>query len=1230
MANEITQELGLDASKALEAIATLNKSLAELQSAINDTMSVMRDFNRTGGRTSTMLKKIATQAEAANKALEGLSQNPLSQYVVGVNQYLATLQGSTQQAAQSVAAVGNASQGAAQTVSTQFNRMAGATARNTQVILHNTNRLTTSLALLSRIVFTQAVVRALSTLRNAFKATVRDAVEFQRSIALVTTIDDSGQSVAQLTQSVRQISDTFNIPLLEAAAGLYQTISNQIGDAAQSTLFLARAARFARATNSSLENSVDLLSGALKAYNLDVSETDRVATVMFKTIDLGRITADQLSNSFGRVGPAAAALGVQLEEVAAAISAISIRGSNTAESLTQFRNILTALVKPSDAMRAAMRELGFDSAEAAIRTLGLAGVIDELVRHTRGSAEALARLFPNVRGLNGIANLTADSLRTLSANIREMENAGRDFAGQKFLQVLENDAETVTEAANRLRNAVVMDLGQGLLKVLVDVIQFTGGVDHMISVVTNSASALVGFTASVTALGAAMRVALLTGKQLSSALSLGFLVPAAFGLGKSLGQWLDTFIFERAFGDIRRLYEQNQKDLGELVDALQNAATESRKADEDRVKSLRVATRDISTNYLRQMTAANNANDAMVRNTKAAAAQIEQAYTQLVQAQQRAIAGAQEAQRSSAERVLSLQDRLRDLEFERQTQNVSDAQKVFALNKRAAELASQAAREMANAGGNEARLNRAMALFQQAQASSQQAMQLASRTGDSALEQRSRQQLADILQRQVRSEQELQRAQDRRIAGLRQERSAHQNLLDAVREQVRLITDNTGIFNQEGELFSPGEQERRTEARTEALKRLIDLSKQIDPQRLRALGLEDFINQFESTLTSDPIRLAFTIDQETERIKQQLDQSFQAFTVELKIRTGIDRSELEQLLELDPGSLDTPNRIFQALDQAVKKADELRRMLNDLSGNLAEQGAVRSEIMALFQQLELPGFVANRKQYENLSGIFDQIVGQFKELNQQSRISASDFERAQRAYQLFAGEIRSSDAGVRAAFNSSTDALDLMFERFQRLYQLQQQQVQGPDAGNLRSQLQQFDNLQQRIIESGIPLQGAAQALQQGANSLQSAQPASDAIRQNSEAAAAALERAANAYIQASRVSFANAANAVNAAKGLVNVQHFSNGGLARGLDRIPAMLSPGETIINARSSRKFFSQLQALNAGQQPVYRQDGGTVTNIGDIHVNVQGTGVPARDARSIARELRRELRRGSSRL
>ena len=69
----------------------------------------------------------------------------------------------------------------------------------------------------------------------------------------------------------------------------------------------------------------------------------------------------------------------------------------------------------------------------------------------------------------------------------------------------------------------------------------------------------------------------------------------------------------------------------------------------------------------------------------------------------------------------------------------------------------------------------------------------------------------------------------------------------------------------------------------------------------------------------------------------------------------------------------------------------------------------------------------------------------------------------------------------------------------------------------------------------------------------------------------------------------------------------LAGGGRPRGTDVIPAMLSPGEMVMSAATTRRFASQLTAMNAGGKPSYHSQGGHVTNVGDINVTVEGGGI-----------------------
>ena len=97
-------------------------------------------------------------------------------------------------------------------------------------------------------------------------------------------------------------------------------------------------------------------------------------------------------------------------------------------------------------------------------------------------------------------------------------------------------------------------------------------------------------------------------------------------------------------------------------------------------------------------------------------------------------------------------------------------------------------------------------------------------------------------------------------------------------------------------------------------------------------------------------------------------------------------------------------------------------------------------------------------------------------------------------------------------------------------------------------------------------------------------------------------------------------------------VAYRSDGGPARGLDTQATMTAPGEFITNAASTRKFYAELQAINAGQSPQYRDKGGVVNNnssVGDITVNVNESVTPQSTIRAIGHGLEREIRRRTQR-
>jgi len=603
-------------------------------------------------------------------------------------------------------------------------------------------RLTVSWGYLtSRILYTQTIVSAFGKLRRTMGEAAESAVDYQRKIAEITTISDLSQAGA--SGIVRSLADQFNTPLLEEAAGLYQTLSNGITDTAEATQFLAEATKFARATNSTTANSVDLLSGAIKGFGLSTGDTAKAAGVLFEAIRAGRITASELGPTFGRVGPRAAQLGISLEETAGALAAITVRGVKTSEAITQLGGILTALSKPTETMSETLRKLGFSSGEAAVATLTLPGLLQALASSTDGTSESMAKLFPNVRGISGQLALTGKGLKEFATDVDAMNKAGANLAGAKYLQATATDAERVTKQINALKTALTVDLGQSVLKATADLSDWAGGADDIIRVAKAAGPALLGLGAGFLALRGSIMAARMEAAGLARALGLLALVPVAYGAGKTIGGWLDSKIYDNSAEGLRQLENANAAALEEFKRQQSEKRDAASKADDARVQSALRAVQELNRAYLADTANARRSSDALTKNAEAGLNRLLHTRQQLVAQLERAAAESADVITSSNQRIADLTVKGQDREFSLRLRPLDDPQRALALAQRAQDLASRAASELAKAADREA-TSRALSLFGRAEKAGEEARAIAERVGERGLELRAARALEDV------------------------------------------------------------------------------------------------------------------------------------------------------------------------------------------------------------------------------------------------------------------------------------------------------------------------------------------------------------------------------------------------------------------------------------------------------------------------------------------------------
>lgn len=307
--------------------------------------------------------------------------------------------------------------------------------------------------------------QALAVIVGELTSSVAAAMKLQIQIAEIRTISQESQSTfGEWNKALLNVSNNLGLDIHDVAGAAYEALSNQTTKgAAQTEKFLTTAGEFARTTVSSTKDAVDLLSGAMNSYGLKVDQAERISAIFFKTIDLGKVRADELSNSMGRINQPAAAIGVKIEEAAAALTTLTRNGVTAHDAQTQLLNVFTRLLKPAGDLKELMESWGTPTIQAANATFGFAGVLEKLQKAAKGSSTELAAMFPDVRGLRGISGLTQGTgFEQYKEDLAKIQSSGAEYDLAKQLRA-EPAADEMIKQLNRIKNFFINDFANSLI-----------------------------------------------------------------------------------------------------------------------------------------------------------------------------------------------------------------------------------------------------------------------------------------------------------------------------------------------------------------------------------------------------------------------------------------------------------------------------------------------------------------------------------------------------------------------------------------------------------------------------------------------------------------------------------------------------------------------------------------------------------------------------------------------
>lgn len=245
----------------------------------------------------------------------------------------------------------------------------------------------------------------------------------------------------------------------ELARGFYDIQSSGFaGEGAMKVLLASTKAATAGLSTTAV--AAKAVTATLNAYGKSADEAQRISDIMFKTVENGVLTFEQLGGSLSNVLSTSASANISFETISAAIATMTKQSMSASESTTALNQLILEFIKPSKEMSKALREIGYESGQAALDGLGLAGTLGALEAAGYNTTERLAGLFGNVRALRAALALTGTGAKLFAADLEAMANASG--ATQSAFDTQTKSIELrIQSATNKLRA-----FGMGMVEVL--------------------------------------------------------------------------------------------------------------------------------------------------------------------------------------------------------------------------------------------------------------------------------------------------------------------------------------------------------------------------------------------------------------------------------------------------------------------------------------------------------------------------------------------------------------------------------------------------------------------------------------------------------------------------------------------------------------------------------------------------------------------------------------------
>lgn len=305
----------------------------------------------------------------------------------------------------------------------------------------------------------EAVTQGIQKLGSALKAAASNAVSMAMSnetaFAKASTLL-SGDDLTKYFEGLIEMSNRTGVAFTDLAESMYSALSagvpqDNVLEFVENTVNLSKGGFTQTAT------AIDIVTTALNAYQMEMSEATHVQDVLITTQNLGKTTVDELASNMGKLIPTANSVNVAFDQLGAMYATVTANGVATAETTTYLNAMINELGASGSTAEKAMQAAtaGTDMAGKKISEISAMGydvtdVLKLMDEYAQSTGKSLSDMFSSSEGAKA-ANILLSNAESFKSNITAMIDS-TGAAATAAETMMDTTAEKTQVAKNQIDN----------------------------------------------------------------------------------------------------------------------------------------------------------------------------------------------------------------------------------------------------------------------------------------------------------------------------------------------------------------------------------------------------------------------------------------------------------------------------------------------------------------------------------------------------------------------------------------------------------------------------------------------------------------------------------------------------------------------------------------------------------------------------------------------------------